>query len=247
MRVAIMGASGRVGTRLVELILANPGMDLAAALVSPGSRLIGTAVAGGGIEYRAPQTAIKTHCDVIIDFSTPLASLALQDALSDKAIPVIVGTTGFSSEQDAKLSHYSAHRPLLVSANFARGFEAFRLAATRFARRMPDADAAVSEIYHSRKKSEPSGTSRLIARQLYEERSRAMGFEAPHPPISVAREGDTVGINQVRFNMGSAEVVFNFQVHSLAAYAEGAVAAAQWLVSTPRPAGRYDLADSLNT
>lgn len=247
MRIAIMGASGRVGMRLVELILANPGMDLAAALVSPGSRLVGTPVAGGGIEYRPAQAAIKNHCDVIIDFSTPSASLALQDALAEKPIPVIVGTTGFSAEEDEKLSQYSAHRPMLVSANFARGFEAFRLAATDFARRMPDADAAVSEVYHSRKKNEPSGTSKLLARQLHEERSRAMGFEAPHPPISVAREGDAVGINQVRFDMGSAESVFNFQVHSLAAYAEGAVAAAQWLVSTPRPAGRYSLADSLNT
>lgn len=246
MRIAIMGASGRVGTRLVELVLANPGLELAAALVSPGSKLAGTPVAGGSIEYRPAEAAMKSHCDVMIDFSAPAASLALQDQIGTKAIPVVIGTTGFTPEQDARLSALCAHRPMLISANFAHGFEAFRLAAVDFARRMPDADATVSETYHARKKAEASGTSRLLARQVFEARSRAMGFAAPEPEIVVNREGDTVGVNEVRFDMGSAEATLTYRVHTLAAYAEGALAAAQWLVSTPRPAGRYSLADSLN-
>lgn len=246
MRIAIMGASGRVGTRLVELILANPGLELAAALVSPGSRLVGMPVAGGSIEYRPAEAAMKSHCDVMIDFSTPAASLALQADIGTKPIPMVIGTTGFTPEEDARLTASCAHRPMLVSANFAHGFEAFRLAVLDFARRMPDAEATVSEIYHARKKAEPSGTSRLLARQLFEARSRAMGFAAPEPPITVHREGDTVGVNEVRFDLGSAEASFTYRVHTLAAYAEGALAAARWLVSTPRPAGRYSLADSLN-
>lgn len=246
MRIAVMGASGRVGTRLVELILANPGLELAAALVSPGSKLAGTPVAGGSIEYRPAEAVMKSHCDVMIDVSTPQASLALQEDIGTKPIPMVIGTTGFSPEEDERLTAFGVHRPLLVSANFAHGFEAFRRAAVDFARRMPDADAMVGETYHARKKAEPSGTSRLLARQVFEARSRAMGFAAPEPAITVNREGDTVGINEVRFDMGSAEAVFTYRVHTLAAYAEGALAAAQWLVSTPRPAGRYSLADNLN-
>ena len=246
MRIAIMGASGRVGTRLVELILANPGLEPAAAFVSPGSRLAGTPVAGGSIEYRPADAAMKSHCDVMIDFSAPAASLALQDQIGSKAIPMVIGTTGFTPEEEKRLTAFCAHRPMLVSANFAHGFEAFRLATLDFARRMPDAEATVGEIYHARKKAEPSGTSRLLARQVFEARSRAMGFAAPQPAIVVNREGDTVGINEVRFDLGSAEASFTYRVHTLAAYAEGALAAAQWLVSTPRAAGRYSLADSLN-
>lgn len=246
MRIAIMGASGRVGTRLVELILANPGLELAAAFVSPGSRLAGTPVAGGSIEYRPADAAMKSHCDVMIDFSAPAASLALQDQIGSKAIPMVIGTTGFTPEEEEQLTAFCANRPMLVSANFAHGFEAFRLATLDFARRMPDAEATVGEIYHARKKAEPSGTSRLLARQVFEARSRAMGFAAPQPAIVVNREGDTVGVNEVRFDLGSAEASFTYRVHTLAAYAEGALAAAQWLVSTPRAAGRYSLADSLN-
>lgn len=246
MRIGIMGASGRVGTRLVELILANPGLELAAALVSPGSKLVGTPVAGGSIEYRPAEAAMKSHCDVMVDFSTPAASLALQMETDRKFIPIVIGTTGFTPDEDERLTAFSCHRPMLVSANFAHGFEAFRQAAVDFVRRMPDADATVSETYHARKKSEPSGTSRLLARQLFETRSLAMGFPAPVPTIAVYREGDAVGINEIRLDMGSAEAVFTYRVHTLAAYAEGALAAAQWLVSKPRSAGRYNLIDSLN-
>lgn len=246
MRIAIFGASGRVGTKLVELVLANPGLDLVAALVSPGSRLVGSPVAGGSIEYRPAEAAMNTHCDVMIDFSTPPASLGLQEDVAGKPIPMVIGTTGFAPEEQERLIAWSAHRPLLVSANFARGFEAFRLGALEFAGRMPDAETVVGEIYHARKKNEPSGTSRLLVRNLFEARSRAMGFAAPEPPVSVRREGDTVGVNEVRFDMGSAELVMTYRVHALAAYAEGAIAAAQWLVSSAGGPGLYSLADSLN-
>ena len=245
MRVGILGASGRVGTKLVEIVLANPGLDLAAALVSPGSRLAGTPIAGGSLEYRPADAAIKSHCDVIIDFSTPAASLAFQELLGEKPLPMVIGTTGFTAEEAHRLESFAGSRPLLISANFAHGFEAFRLSALEFMRRMPAADPAVGEVYHARKKSEPSGTSRLLAKELHATRSAAMGFAAPEPPIDVEREGDVVGINEVRFDLGSAEAVFTYRVHTLSAYAEGALAAAEWLVSKPRANGRYTLADSL--
>lgn len=245
MRITILGASGRVGTRLIELILASPGLELAAALVSPQSKHVGAPIAGGSIEYRPAERGIKTHSDVMIDFSAPAASLAMQEFLAEKDMPVVIGTTGFTPEENERLTAFTANRPLMISANFARGFEVFRQAAIDFARRMPDADVTISETYHARKKAEPSGTSRLLARDLFETRSTAMGFAAPEPVILVERVGETVGINEVRFAMDSAQTIFSYRVQTLAAYAEGALAAAQWLVSNPRPAGRYSLADTL--
>lgn len=246
MRIGILGASGRVGTRLVEIIVGNPGLELAAAWVSPNSRRLGVPIAGGSIEYRAPDISINSHSDVIIDFTTPKASLAFQEQLGETPVPVVIGTTGFSPEQRAVLEKSAARRPMLISANFARGFEAFRLAAIDFMRRMPAAESTVSEIYHARKKPEPSGTSCLLSGQLQRARSAAMGFQAPEPPILVQREGDVVGINEVRFDMGSAEALLTYRVHSLAAYAEGAIAAAEWLAEKRRPNGLYTLADCLS-
>jgi len=245
MRIGILGASGRVGTRLIEAILASPGLELAAALVSAGSPVAGRPVAGA-LEYRSADKSIRSHCDVMIDFSTPAASLAFQELLGDQPLPVVIGTTGFTADEDAALTRHAAKRPLLVSANFAYGFEAFRQAALGFARQMPGAEPQVLETYHARKKAEPSGTSRMLAGEIAAARSLAMGFAAPETPIIVNREGDTVGINEVRFSLGSGETAFAFTVHALSAYAEGAIAAAQWLVDRAPAPGRYSLADSLN-
>lgn len=245
MRLGILGASGRVGTRLVELALSSPGIDLAAVLVRPGSRLAGMPVAGGGVEYRPADAAMKSHCDVVVDFSTPSASLAFQAMLGDAPQPMVIGTTGFTPEEAARLDACAAHRPLLIGANFAHGFEAFRRAAVEFMRHMAQAEPTVAETYHARKKADPSGTSRLLAGELRNARGRAMGFAAPEPPILVRREGDAVGVNEVGFDMGSAVATFTYRVHTLAAYAEGALAAAEWLISQPRPNGRYSPADTL--
>lgn len=245
MRIGIVGASGRVGTRLIEAILSNPGLELAAVLVSPGSPLVGRPVSGA-LEYRPADKAMRSHCDVMIDFSTPAASIAFQELLGDQSTPVVVGTTGFTAEQDERLTYHSARRPLLVSANFAHGFEAFKQVALGFARQMPGAEPQVAETYHARKKAEPSGTSKLLAGEIASARSLVMGFPAPETPIVVNREGDTVGVNEVRFSLGSGAAAFTFTVHALSAYAEGAIAAAQWLVADAPPPGRYSLADSFN-
>lgn len=246
MRIAVMGASGRVGTRLMELILANPGLELAAALVRPGSKFVGVPISGSSIEYRATDAEMNSRCDVMIDFSQACASLELQEQIGCKSIPMVIGTTGFTAEEDNRLSIFTRHRPMLISANFAPGFEAFKRAAVDFTRRIPDAEVAISETYDQRKKMAPSGTSLLLAHELCEARSRAMGFSTPEPAITVKREGETVGINEVHFRMGLAETTLTYRVETLTAYAAGAITAAQWLVSIPRPAGRYSLADSLN-
>jgi 4-hydroxy-tetrahydrodipicolinate reductase len=248
MRVGVFGAGGRIGAQLIKSLQGNPRWELAAALVSPHSPLVGTRVAGCEVEYR-PFDA-STHeqaCDVIVDFSKPAASLSLQQAMGAKRIPVVIGTTGFSDDEDRSLSEYAQHRPMLVSANFARGFEVFRLAAGRLAASLADGDAVVAETYHARKKNEPSGTSRLLAGLIRQERSRANGVAMPEVPIVVHREGDVVGINEVQFDIGSAEILLSYRVNTLAAYAEGALIAAEWLVSRAPPSGRFSLADTLSS
>jgi len=248
MRIGIHGAAGRMGTHLVDLILANPRMELATALVSPSSPLVGTPVPGGNIEFRPSGGAVdESRCDVIIDFSTPAASLALQKAIGARRVPMVIGTTGFSDEEDRVLTAYAASRPLLVSANFARGFEAFRRAAGSLARDVTDGEASVRETYHARKKNEPSGTSRLLASFVQQERSRAMGFATPEVPIVVHREGDVVGINEVHYDMGTAEILVRYRVHTLAAYAEGALSSAEWLVSLAPASGRFSAADTIQS
>lgn len=139
MRIGVVGAAGGIGTRLVEAIVSAPGLELAACIVAPGSRWLGLPVSGGGIEYRAADAAINARCDVMIDFSTPQASVALQQSCGDKPIPFVIGTTGFSRRQDAALRAAARHRPLLASDNFAPAFAEFLAAAERLRAGLPGA------------------------------------------------------------------------------------------------------------
>lgn len=247
MRIAIYGATGRVGTKLVEGVLRTPGVSLAAALVSPESPALGKQVAGTGIEFRAATPTMRDVCDVIIDFSNPDASLALQEIIGEARLPVVIGTTGFSEGQDARLTQYARKRPMLISANFAHGFEAFEQAVLRFAAAMPGADPRVIETYHLRKAAKPSGTSQRMAQKLRAVRTEAMGFDAPEVPITVNREADVVGIQEVLFTLGSGTLNFSYNVESLSAYADGALEAALWLLRNSPDNGRYALADSIQS
>jgi len=239
-----MGASGRVGLKLVEAVLADPGLELAAAFVSPQSRLLGTPVANGSIEYRAAEADFRSYCDVVIDFSTPAASLQLQDMSARLALPMVIGTTGFTAAQEARLVVHARHRALLISPNFAFGFEAFKLAVLQFARQTPSADPTIIETYHINKKAEASGTSQQLAALIRDARQGAsVAIETPH--IVVQREANVVGDTIVRFDMSAGEISFRCSVQTIAAYAEGALAAARWLVESGAQRGRFSLADTL--
>lgn len=242
MRIAVFGASGRVGTQLVEAIIDAPQLELAAALVSPTSPRLGEAIGGTGIEYRAADAAMNCRCDVIIDFSTPDAAIALQEALGDSRLPVVIGTTGFSDAEMTTLRRAGDKRPLLMAANFALGFEAFAEAAKLFATLQPGAVPVVEEVYHARKKDKASGTSLRLAGLVAGPDADA--GNDPGVPIRVHRRGKTVGINSVRFDLGSTEIDFTFTVHSLGAYAQGALSAAQWLADEAPGPGLYGLADT---
>lgn len=248
MRVIVFGASGRVGIHLVEAVLGDPGLDLAAAVVSPQSDRLGITVAGGSLEYRAADPTMNAHSDVIVDFSTPGASIDLQCMLARKPIPVVIGTTGLSRDQQDALKGAASYRPILTSANFAVGFEPFLRAVSGFAGRQPGAEATIEETYHARKKAAPSGTSLRLSAGIHAARIAALAALRDHaavaaPPISVRREGQTVGVNTVRFEMGASNLTVTFTVHSLAAYAQGALAAARWLVESAPGPGLYELAD----
>jgi 4-hydroxy-tetrahydrodipicolinate reductase len=246
MRVIIFGASGRVGTHLVESVIADPGLELAGAVVSPDSTRLGQPVGEGVLEYRVIDPGMNARCDVIVDFSTPAASIELQQTLAEKPLPVVIGTTGLAPDEQATIEAAARRRPILMSANFAIGFEPFLRAVTTFARLQPGAVASIEEVYHARKKAAPSGTSLRLARELSGAVAPGMPGTGALPPVSVLREGQTVGINTVRFDLGSVDVETRFVVRSLAAYAQGALAAARWLVESSPGNGLFSLTDMLS-
>jgi 4-hydroxy-tetrahydrodipicolinate reductase len=226
MRITICGATGRVGSALLDCVRAAPDLTLAEA------------VSAGGRDGTVPlDRAEFTDTDVIVDFSTPAGTLALLRRLDGQALPVVVGTTGFDEDGMAELEGEAAVRPILFAANFTKGFELFAASAETLAKGIPDAEVTVGEVYNAKKKPVASGTTQRLCARL--------GADGREIGTDVQRVGDTPGINWVSLDYGVATLRLELVVHSRAAYAEGALDAARWLLG--RPPRFYRLHDTLST
>lgn len=221
MRIGVVGAAGQMGTKLVEAILSAPGLELAACIVSPGSRHAGRPVAGGGIAYRASDAAINARCDVMIDFSTPRSTMMFQELCAEKPIPFVIGTTGLSDRDIKALSRHARHRPMVRSENYASGLLAFEQAASLIADAVPGALAQRCDVRRLR---------------------RDAGEQADMRPSMIARPSD---ITEYRFDAGAVEITLAYRVSTLAAYVDGALAAAHWLVDSGPSSGLHTLADTI--
>lgn len=225
MRVTVLGSTGRVGSALHACIDRAADLSVAEALSSTG---------GGGSVRLCRAQLIDT--DVIVDFSSPAGTMALLDRLKTSKVPLVVGTTGFNGEQTQLLLREGQRRPILVSANFTKGFEVFARCAKRLVRTLSDARVTVGEVYNARKKPTPSGTTKRLC-ELLAEHGRDIETE-------IGRVGETPGTNTVTLDYDVAEIEITLTVRNREAYAEGALAAARWL--SDRPTGFYTLHDTLS-
>jgi 4-hydroxy-tetrahydrodipicolinate reductase len=221
MRVSVLGAGGKVGREVLAQIAASPDLALQ-------GQLSGRDHVGLG--------ALTASADVLIDFSAPITTMALLDALADAdGVPIVVGTTGFTAEQAERLAAEGLRRPILIGANFTLGFEPFRRAAAALAQALPQAGLTVCETYNAAKKPLASGTTQGLVSDL------AKLAEKREVATEIHRIGDVAGINTIRFDLGVAEIELTLTVASRAAYAAGALAAARWLMGQPK--GAYTPAD----
>jgi 4-hydroxy-tetrahydrodipicolinate reductase len=224
LNISILGATGKVGAALRQEIASAD--DLA----------LGAAVASGRTGQGVPlAVADFSETDVIVDFSAPAATLDLIDSLAGRAVPLVVGTTGFSAAQTARLIAEGANRPILIGANLTEGFEAFAAAAAMLADAVPDARMTLREVYNAAKKPVASGTTMRLREDL--------GRSGRPVEVEILRIGDTPGINTIVLDYGVATLELQLTVHARAAYARGALDAARWLAG--RPNGAYRPQDML--
>src|SRR3954470_9118441 len=117
------GATGRMGARIIHLMAADPTVALGAAIDRPDHLRLGedAGVLIGLGELGEPlRAALDKTVDVVIDFSTPEATLPMAKRCAEGGIPIVIGTTGFDPEQKRELEAYAARIPILISANFSK-------------------------------------------------------------------------------------------------------------------------------
>ena len=255
MRVAIAGAGGKMGRALIDATLADSSLKLAAALDAAGSLALGMQI--GGVSVQSDVRAGVSAADVLIDFTRPEGTLAHLDACVAAGKAMVIGTTGFSAAQLARIQEASARIPIVMSPNFAVGVNVvFRLAETAAAALGDSYDVEIIEAHHRQKVDAPSGTALMLGKLVSGALGRNLDEVAAHgregdvgarPPKEIGfhaiRGGDIVGEHTVVFAGTGERVEVAVRSQSRLTYANGALRAAKFLQG--RKSGLYDMKDVL--
>lgn len=257
-RIAVFGAAGRMGRRVVALLSERrERFRVVAAVEGPDSPALGSDVgrlAGVGEVGVAVRSEMDKAADVIIDFSVPAAAVRAAEAAVSAKAALVSGTTGLSGPQQEAIQRASQSIPVVQAPNMSVGVNVMlSLVAHAAAALGPAFEAEIVDIHHRHKRDAPSGTARALLAALEGARGslRAQygrcGGDLVRPAEEVGvhslRMGEIVGEHEVHLAAGAERLVIRHEALSRDAFAEGAIRAAEWVVD--RPPGHYDMADVL--
>lgn len=259
MKIAIAGCSGRMGLALVKAVLADPRFTLSGGSErdSFDAALVKSQLASVGCSHLSVTSdprALARQADVIIDFTTPQATLAVCNEVAQTGGIHIIGTTGFSASEQKKIAALAKKARIVQSGNFSLGVNLLEALAEQAARLLDNRyDIEIFEMHHQHKKDAPSGTALMLGKACA--RGRGIDFEK-HKALSrdgerkkgdigfsVARGGDVVGIHNVMLAGPGEMLALSHQGFSREIYASGALAAALW--AAKQSPGLYSMRDVL--
>lgn len=263
-KVIVVGACGRMGSTLTRLIYSSWDIKLAGATEAPGHPNLGRDVGdvnglgSVGIPIVYDLAKIIDQGDVIVDFTSPVATLKNLElaVLSHKAM--VIGTTGFSIEQIDRLQALAAQIPCVMSPNMSLGVNLLFKLVQEVATILGEGyDVEIIETHHRMKKDAPSGTAKRIAEIVAETLGWDLESAAVHGRegivgerkrqeigIHSVRAGDIVGDHQVIFSNVGERIELIHRAHSRETFAQGALPAIRYVVKAPN--GLHDMRDVLN-
>jgi len=263
MKIAVVGAAGRMGQMLIRQIARTEGVSLAAASEVPGSKAIGKdagEVAGleaNGIKIGGDSAAAIAAAQVVIDFTVPAATVAHAKVAQDKGVAMVIGTTGLDPQQTALIHEAAKKVPIMWAANMALGVNVLLALVEKTAALLdPSYDIEVLEMHHRHKIDAPSGTALALGRAAAAGRKVKLedvwrktrdGHTGARPVgeigFATLRGGEEVGVHTVYFATGGERLELNHRAFSREGYASGAVTAAKWLEG--KKPGLYGMKDVL--
>lgn len=262
-RVIVTGAAGRMGRRLVALIKQSESLSLVGAIEGRGHVSVGDdagQVAGCGsigVVITDELGACVERGEVVVDFSSPAASLQHVAVAAQHKRAMVIGTTGFSADELEEVRSRAKAIPCVLSPNMSVGVNlVFKLIA-EMARVLGDGyDMELIEAHHRLKKDAPSGTALKMAQVLAEATGRDLEQVGVYARkgligerkkgeigVQTIRAGDIVGDHTVLFGGMGERIEITHRAQSRDTFAAGALRAAQWAVR--QPPGLYDMADVL--
>ncbi|MBS4084741.1 MAG: 4-hydroxy-tetrahydrodipicolinate reductase [Rhizobiales bacterium] len=263
LRLVIAGAGGRMGRTLLRAVHEVPGFALAGAVDRQGAAEIGAdtgTLAGlppSGIKVTSDASPLVGQADAIIDFTSPDSSIALAGLAAGAGIVHVIGTTGMSKEDDAKLEAAARQATIVKSGNMSLGVNLLAALVKRAAASLgPEFDIEILEIHHNRKVDAPSGTGLLLGKaaadgrkidlEKHSVRSRDGHTGARRVGdigFATLRGGTVVGDHTVIFAGPSERIELTHKAEDRMIFARGALAAAKW--GKGKKPGMYSMADVL--
>jgi len=262
LRIAVAGASGRMGRMLIEAVFGAADTRLTGALEVAGSPAIGQDA--GAALGRATGVAVTSElrrglgdAQVLIDFTRPEGTLTHLAACAELGVRAVIGTTGFSDAQKARIAAHAGQHAVVMAPNMSVGVNVVLRLIDQAARALAQGyDIEVIEAHHRHKVDAPSGTALQMGEVLAHALGRNLkdcavyareGVTGERDPSTIGfatiRGGDIVGDHTVLFAGTGERIEITHRSSSRATYAQGSLRAARFVVGKTH--GLYDMNDVL--
>lgn len=263
MKIAVMGADGRMGRELLRAVEATPGAAIAGAVERAGSpalgRDVGTLIGGPdrGVSVTDDALELFTHIDAILDFTSPAATVEFAGLAANARIIHVIGTTGFSDADEAAIAAAARHATIVKAGNMSLGVNLLTALTRKVAEALDaDFDIEVVEMHHRHKVDAPSGTALMLANAAAQGRKADLAKNAirtrdghtgarPRGAIGMQslRGGSVVGDHTVIFAGSGERIELTHRAEDRSIFAKGAVKAALW--GRDRGPGLFTMQDVL--
>jgi 4-hydroxy-tetrahydrodipicolinate reductase len=261
MKIAVLGAAGRMGQALARAVAATEGCVLAGGVEAKGSPAIGrdlgemAGLPALGIAITDDPLPVFASVDGVLDFTSPKATVGFAVLSAQARIVHIIGTTGLGADDQAKIEAAARHASIVKAGNMSLGVNLLAALTNKVARALgPDFDIEIMELHHRHKRDAPSGTAlmlgeaaaagRGVSLQSHSVRSRDGDVGARHEGdigFAVLRGGDVVGEHRVIFAGDGERIELVHIASDRGIFATGAVRAALW--ARGQGPGLYSMAD----
>ena len=249
--ITIAGALGRMGKILIKRVSKNKNLKL----ISLTDLKSGKSLNGIRIQKNNMEAFKKT--DVIIDFSTPKASLEILNYAKKFKKKVVIGTTGFNSKQNNLIKNYSKKIAIFKSGNMSLGINLLEYVVSIFSKKIPsNYKIGISDDHHKRKVDYPSGTALMLANAVSKGKNKNLesikgkmflnksgSLQKNKINFFISRKGNTIGKHSVNFNNKIENIELKHTAFSRDLFADGALNAAVWI--SKRNRGLFSMQDML--
>jgi 4-hydroxy-tetrahydrodipicolinate reductase len=263
MKIAVMGAAGRMGRELIRVIAAEPGCTVGGAVETTGSAAIGRDIgelAGLdrlGLSVSSDAAAVIAAADAIVDFTVPKASVEFARLAAKSGTAHIIGTTGFDAASEAAIAEAATRTAIVKAGNMSLGVNLLVALTKQVAAALGnDFDIEIVEMHHRMKIDAPSGTALMLGEAAASGRKVALaersvrarvGHTGPRRAgdigFATLRGGSVVGEHTVIFAGEGERIELTHRATDRGIFARGAVKAALW--AKGRAPGLYAMTDVL--